>query len=270
MSGLKISKKQYAHLIRDIEKQIKSHLSGGGANDFGAPDSLEFLARHPLSALPFFVEDEGLEGGGFFSSIGDAFKHVYKAVKKSGIIDKGKDMALKAGRELGGKAIETAAKKADELAQSKGFDASGITSQLAGRAHEALHDAEGEAAKLLDRGQSALEKKAGVSGSGVNLTGGHFYNLEGKASRRGKHNHVHDTNPKKVRSMPPGLAGNGMYLAGNGMYQTGRLMGSGSYLDGGALTSAQHMTPGIPKGAYMVGASNHLQVSQKVIASGGY
>ena len=35
------------------------------------------------------------KSGGFFSKIGDAFKHVYKAVKSSGIIDKGKDALLK-------------------------------------------------------------------------------------------------------------------------------------------------------------------------------
>ena len=41
--------------------------------------------------------------------------------------------------------------------------------------------------------------------------GGHFYNVKGEAtSMKGKHNHVHGTNPKKVRKMPPGLAGSGV------------------------------------------------------------
>jgi hypothetical protein len=41
--------------------------------------------------------------------------------------------------------------------------------------------------------------------------GGHFYNVKGEAtSLKGKHNHVHGTNPKKVRKMPPGLAGSGV------------------------------------------------------------
>ena len=35
------------------------------------------------------------KSGGFFSKIGDAFKHAYKAVKSGGIIDKGKDALLK-------------------------------------------------------------------------------------------------------------------------------------------------------------------------------
>ena len=58
-----------------------------------------------------------MKGGGFFSKIGDAFKHVYKAVKSSGIIDKGKDALLKKGRELGGEAISAAAKKWRSIAR---------------------------------------------------------------------------------------------------------------------------------------------------------
>ena len=67
-----------------------------------------------------------------FSSIKKVANHVWGALQKSGIIDKGKDKLMKAGRELGGKAIDAAAKKADEVAKSKGFDESDITSKLAG------------------------------------------------------------------------------------------------------------------------------------------
>ena len=127
MSGLKLSKNQYAHLVRDIERLLKEHMSGGGLYDFSAPETLEY---QPLSSLEFWVEDPEMEGGGFFSSIKKAANHVWGALQKSGIIDKGKDKLMKAGRELGGKAIDAAAKKADEVAKSKGFDASNITSKL--------------------------------------------------------------------------------------------------------------------------------------------
>ena len=87
MSGLKLSKNQYAHLVRDIERLLKEHMSGGGLYDFSAPETLEY---HPLSSLEFWVEDPEMEGGGFFSSIKKAANHVWGALQKSGIIDKGK------------------------------------------------------------------------------------------------------------------------------------------------------------------------------------
>ena len=170
MSGLKLSKNQYAHLVRDIERLLKEHMSGGGLYDFSAPETLEY---HPLSSLEFWVEDPEMEGGGFFSSIKKAANHVWGALQKSGIIDKGKDKLMKAGRELGGKAIDAAAKKADEVAKSKGFDASDITSKLAGRAHEALHDAEGHAQSLLDRGEAEVGKR--LKGNGLYMSGNGNY-----------------------------------------------------------------------------------------------
>ena len=69
-------------------------------------------------------------------------------------------------------AIDAAAKKADEVAKSKGFDASNITSKLAGRAHEALHDAEGHAQSLLDRGEAEVGKR--LKGNGLYMSGNGF------------------------------------------------------------------------------------------------
>jgi len=161
---MELSKSQYAHLVRQIESAIKDsfEIKGGGRYDFSAPDTLEY---HPLSNVSFFVEDDDMEGGGFFSSIGKAFKHVYGALKKSGVIDKAKDAALKKGRELGGQAINAAAQKVDEEAKKRGFDSSRITQAAVGKAQEALHSAEGHAEGLIER----AEKK--IQGSGMYLTG---------------------------------------------------------------------------------------------------
>jgi hypothetical protein len=79
-----------------------------------------------------------MEGGGFFSSIGKAFKNVYSALKKSGVIDKAKDAALKKGRELGGEAISAAAKRVESEAGKRGYDISGLTQKGVERAHSAL------------------------------------------------------------------------------------------------------------------------------------
>ena len=157
-SGLKLSREQYGHLIKDIESSLKKHVTGGS---FGAPDTVP-----ELHDLQFWVSDPRFEGGGFFSSIGNAFKHVYKSLKSSGVIDKAKDAALKKGRELGGKAIDAAAKRVESEASKRGLDVSKLTAAAAGKAHEHLHEAEGFVSKKIDEGQSELEDKAGVSGSG--------------------------------------------------------------------------------------------------------
>jgi len=212
--ALKITKQQYGQLIREIEKSLKDNISGGGLYDFGAPDAYE---AHPMGALQFWVADPDMEGGGFFSSIGKAFRNVYGALKNSGVIDKAKDAALKKGRELGGQAISAAAQKVDQAASQRGFDTSGLTAKAAGRAHEALHDAEGHAQKLMNTTQASLEKKAGIDGSG-------------------------------------------MYQSGRGMYLSG---------GGGGFISAPRHTPGLPKGATLVGNFNHLQLAGKG-PTGGY
>ena len=153
--NMELNKKQYAHLIRDIEKSIKDSfkITGGGLYDFAAPETLE---RHPLSKVEFWVADDDFEGGGFFSSIGNAFKHVYGALRKSGVIDKAKDAALKAGSDLGNKVINAAAQKVDAVAKSKGFDTSRITSAAVGKAQNALTQAQGHAADLMNQADNKL------------------------------------------------------------------------------------------------------------------
>eukprot|EP01047_Picozoa_sp_COSAG01_P051964 COSAG01_NODE_5415_length_4274_cov_124.064416_3_plen_214_part_00 len=78
------SKSQYAELVRDIQDTLQTHMSGSGLYDFAAPETMEL---HPAMDMPFWVHDSQMEGSGFFSSIGKAFKNVYSALKKSGVID---------------------------------------------------------------------------------------------------------------------------------------------------------------------------------------
>ena len=171
-----MNKKQYAHLIRDIEKSIKDsfEITGGGLYDFSAPETLE---RHPLSKVEFWVADDDFEGGGFFSSIGNAFKHVYGALRKSGVIDKAKDAALKAGSDLGNKAINAAAQKVDAVAKSKGFDTSRITSAAVGKAQNALTQAQGHAADLMNQADNKLGGNGMYQsqGRGMVMTGQGMY-----------------------------------------------------------------------------------------------
>ena len=174
MPHFEISKAQYAGMIREIEDLIKKKhaqwhaMSGSGRFDLSAPETIDM---HPLSDMPFWVHDDMMEGGGFFSSIGNAFKNVYKAMKSSGMVDKAKDALLKKGRELGADAVNAAAAKAEAAAASKGYDISHLTKQGVERAHDALHKAEGHADKLLSKAERRLDSTMGLKGDGLMQTG---------------------------------------------------------------------------------------------------
>lgn len=138
--ALKITKKQYAHLIREISDALKSNISGGGMYDFAAPEVYE---HHPMSQVQFWVADDEMDGGGFFSSIGKAFKSVYSALKNSGVVDKAKDAALKKGRELGGQAIPCAIYKTAGVLQGSTRELGSRLDRARGRSPpgvQALHD----------------------------------------------------------------------------------------------------------------------------------
>ena len=220
MTDLKISRDQYAHLIKSIEKALRSNISGGGG--FAPPETVPYI--HDIG---FFVQDDRFEGGGFFSSIGNAFKKVYGALKKSGVIDKAKDAALKKGRELGGKAIDAAAKKVESEASKRGLDVSKITQAAASKAHEHLHEAEGHLAKKIDEGQRSLEKKAGVG----------------------------YTPTKRLRGEGHGYRGSGLYeMGGTGMYE---MQGKGDAFAPQQFIRAP-TSYGIPDGAMEVSSTHHL------------
>ena len=224
MTDLRLSRAQYASLIKSIEESLRKHVSGGGG-DFTPPDMVPYI--HDMS---FFVQDDRFEGGGFFSSIGKAFKKVYGALKSSGVIDKAKDAALKKGRELGGKAIDAAAKKVESEASKRGLDVSKITQAAASKAHEHLHEAEGHLAKRLDQGQSALEKRAGISGSG--------------------HSRMHGKGHGKTH-----FRGGDMFeMGGNGMYQ---MQGRGDAFAPQTFIRAPTSYP-VPRSAMQVSSTHHL------------
>ena len=223
MTDLKLTRAQYASLIKSIEESLRKHVSGGGG-DFTPPDMVPYI--HDVS---FFVQDDRFGGGGFISDMGKTFKKVYSALKHSGVIDKAKDVALKKGRELGAKAIDAAAKKVESEASKRGFDVSKIAQAAASKAHEHLHDAEGHLAKKLDQGQSALEKRAGISGSG--------YSMHGKG--HGKHH----------------FRGGDMYeMGGTGMYQ---MQGRGDAFAPQTFIRAPTSYP-VPRSAMQVSSTHHL------------
>ena len=64
---LTLTRKQYAHLVREVESALKRihKMRGGGPDDYGAPQTLEsYLYQHPMSMIEFYVDDGGIPMGG--------------------------------------------------------------------------------------------------------------------------------------------------------------------------------------------------------------
>ena len=62
-----LTRKQYAHLVRDAESALKrTHkMKGGAPDDYGAPQTLEtYLVQHPMSMIEFYVDAGGIPMGG--------------------------------------------------------------------------------------------------------------------------------------------------------------------------------------------------------------
>ena len=82
-----LTRKQYAHLVRDVESALKRihKMKGGGPDDYGAPQTLEtYLFQHPMSMIEFYVDEGGIPMGGAGLSIKSKIKkHARKRWKTS-------------------------------------------------------------------------------------------------------------------------------------------------------------------------------------------
>ena len=183
---VRLTKSQYAHLVRDIESKLKKHLSVKGGGGFAAPETLDGIIHHPLSQVQFYVHGSGLEGGGFFSSIGDAAKHVWGLLKSSGAVDAAKKAGSDAIKTAGTQAINDAANAAAKMAKDKtGVDISGATQALATQAHGALGDAVAAGNKAVDGiGSGMRQAGAGMYQAGHFDGGGLYQSGAGIASSR--------------------------------------------------------------------------------------
>ena len=124
----------------------------------------------------------------------------------------GKDIAKAAGKHIAERG----------LAYAKDALGAGVRAELEGKAGEQSGDgvedwlkhtgrevarAVGSHLKSMAKDKAvALAKQHLGAGIADEMSGGHFYTLQGEATRKGKHAHVHARNPKKVRPMPPGLS----------------------------------------------------------------
>jgi len=84
---VKLTRKQYAHLVREVESALKRihKMKGGGPDDYGAPQTLEtYLYQHPMSMIEFYVDEGGIPMGGAGLGIkSKLMKHARKRWKTS-------------------------------------------------------------------------------------------------------------------------------------------------------------------------------------------
>jgi hypothetical protein len=125
---LRLTKHQYAQLVRSVEhllKELKHHQKGSGPDGYEMPSNLEtYLYRHPMSMVEFYVDDNGVKGGGFKSSFKKLFKKigqkvgVYKKKAIAQVKEKVREMAPMAKEKLSEK-LDEGKLKLQEIARDK-------------------------------------------------------------------------------------------------------------------------------------------------------
>ena len=74
---LKLTKKQFHALVRDVHSQM---MKGGAGGDYGAPAQIPDFSGQDIG---FFVEDGGMEGGGWRDTLSSVWNSVKKHVLSS-------------------------------------------------------------------------------------------------------------------------------------------------------------------------------------------
>ena len=157
---LKLSRKQFHALVRDVHKDM---MKGSGLADgtYAPPPTIPDFSGPDLH---FFVEDSGMEGGGWR----DTLSSVWNSVKKHVL-----------SNPLAGKVIDAGISKGTQLARS-------AADAAVGKALDYVPESlRGSAQALADRGLDTLEGKAegaarqfardqGVSGAGLYQSGSQY------------------------------------------------------------------------------------------------
>lgn len=286
---IRLTKAQFAQLVGQLESIIKhlkkQHaLKGSGPDDYSFSQTLEtYLYRHPMSMIEFWVDDGAVPMGGAGvrdwmkkkrKTLGGVMKRIASSLNR--VKDEAKEEAeqmIKKKFEQGKQAAESAvgqgkeqlrdaANVAKEIADTSIKEAvEEVTAEIKGNGHSSCgchkkqhhhHHLKGHGYGHAFAGERHHDKEKHHKDEHDQVHGGHFYNTKGQAtSNKGKHSHVHETNPKKVRKMPPGLAG-------------GARAGEFSETDGGGLNLGnmgfvQAIVPTTGQGI-SVPFSNHLML----------
>ena len=165
---LKLSKKQFNALVRDVHKDM---MKGSGLTDdtYAPPATIPDFSGPDLH---FFVEDSGMEGGGWRDTLSSVWNSVKQHVLSNPLaakvvdagINKGKDLARSAANAAVGKALDYVPESFRGTAQSladKGLDA--LESKAEGATRQFARDQGVTGAGLYQSGA--------MNGSGLVMVG---------------------------------------------------------------------------------------------------
>ena len=185
---LKLTKHQYASLVRSLEKTLKSlkkhgEQKGGGPDDYGFPEEMEtYLYRHPMSMMEFFVDDNGVRGGGFKTSIGKTLRRIADKTKAFGrrVAGKAKEKAKETLDEAKEKAKEQLAQVSQQAINAAASNVQNVVGRAATGAKAAIADQGGGGRGCAHKQHSGHKQHGcgwptgsdrGVTGMGLNISG---------------------------------------------------------------------------------------------------
>jgi hypothetical protein len=154
---LKLSKKQYNALVRDVHKDM---MKGSGLTDdtYAPPATIPDFSGPDLS---FFVEDSGMEGGGWRDTLSSVWNSVKKHVLSNPLAGKVVDAGINKGKQLARSAADAAVGKALNYVPS---EFRGSAQALANKGLDSLENKAEGATRQFARDQ-------GVSGAGLYQSG---------------------------------------------------------------------------------------------------
>ena len=168
---LKLSKKQFNALVRDVHNDM---MKGSGLTDstYAAPPTIPEFSGPDLS---FFVEDSGMEGGGWRDTLSSVWssvkKHVLSSPTATNIVNqgiaKGKQLARSAADDVVGKALSYVPQPLRAPAQAlatKGLDSLENTAE--GAVRQVARDVGVSGAGLYQSGAGLYQSGAGLVQAG--------------------------------------------------------------------------------------------------------
>jgi hypothetical protein len=165
---LKLSKKQYNALVRDVHSDM---MKGSGLTDdtYAPPATIPDFSGPDLG---FFVEDSGMEGGGWRDTLSSVWNSVKKHVLSNPLAGKVVNAGINKGAQLARSAADAAVGKALNYVPS---EFRGSAQALANKGLDSLENKAEGAARQFARDQgvtgAGLYQSGAMNGSGLVMAG---------------------------------------------------------------------------------------------------
>ena len=165
---LKLTKKQFNAMVRDVHKDM---MKGAGMTDdtYAPPATIPDFSGPDLG---FFVEDSGMEGGGWRDTLSSVWNSVKKHVLSNPLAGKVVDAGINKGAQLARSAADAAVGKALNYVPS---EFRGSAQALANKGLDSLENKAEGAARQFARDQgvtgAGLYQSGAMNGSGLVMVG---------------------------------------------------------------------------------------------------